>query len=187
MSICDIKIANDISSSCTDPLYTGKAKKGYIINKADIASFTESGHIISALTLAASTYAYLVEVNSKTPFQGTATAMNEGDMKNDFTNTVTFHIANDGAGFRKDVVEPIANGKFIIIVENEWGGTSGDNKFAVYGWQKGLVASGDNTEDADNGGWTFTLVEEGVPVAGYYFYDTDVATTRAALEALLAP
>lgn len=186
MSICANKIAVDITSNCADPLFQGHAQKAWLINKADLASFTASDNIISAITLATGAKAVAVEVNTKNPFSGTLTSMEEGDIRNTFTHTVTFHIPNDGAGFRKDIVDNLANGKFVIVVENEWQGTSGDHAFSVYGIDKGLQATGDNTEDADNGGWTFTLVESGVPTSGKFFWDTDYATSLAALDALLS-
>lgn len=186
MGICQKAIAKAISSNCINPLFTGKAQRGFIINKADLASYTASDNIISAITLATGAHAYAVEIDSKAPFQGTVTALEAGDIRNAFTNTVVFHVPNDGANFRKDIVDNLANGKFVVIVENEWQGSSGDNAFSVYGVQKGLVAGdGDFTEDADNGGWTFTLTEQGVPKSGWYFWSSDYATTVAALEALL--
>lgn len=186
MSICDVKIAHDISSNCTNPLFAGKMRKAYIINYEDRATYTATDNVVSALTLAAGAKAYAVEVNTKNPYNGTNTAMNEGDMLNDFTHNLTFHVPNDGATFRKNIVDKLANGKFIVIVENKWTGTSGDNQFQIYGWDKGLEAGGgDFTEDAENGGWTFTLQEVNVARSGWYFWDTDEATSRAALEALL--
>lgn len=187
MSICANKIAKDITSNCADPLFAGHAQRGFLINKEDIASFTASDNVISAITLATSTYAWQVEVNTKNPFGGTLTAMEEGDIRNTFTHTVTFHIPNDGAAFRKDIVDKIVNGKFVMVIENEWQGTSGDHAFSVYGIDRGLVATGDNTEDADNGGWTFTLTESGLPTSGKYFWATDYASTVSALEGLLKP
>lgn len=187
MAICANKIAADISSNCTDPLYAGHAQRGFLINKEDIESYTASDNVISAFTLAASAYAWLVEVNTKNPFNGTLTAMEEGDIRNTFTHTVTFHIPNDGAKFRKNIVDKIINGKYVIIVENEWQGTSGDHAFSVYGIDRGLTATGDNTEDADNGGWTFTLTESGLPTSGKFFWANDYATTVSALEALTQP
>lgn len=186
MSICANKIAVDITSTCADPLFQGHAQKAWLINKADLASFTASDNTISAITLATGAKAVAIEVNTKNPFNGTLTAMEEGDIRNTFTHTVTFHIPNDGAAFRKDIVDNLANGKFVVVVENEWQGTSGDHAFSVYGIDKGLQASGDNTEDADNGGWTFTLVESGVPTSGKFFWDTDYATSLSSLDALLS-
>jgi hypothetical protein len=186
MSKCANKIAVDITSKCADPLFQGHAQKAWLINKADLASFTASDNTISAITLATGAKAVAIEVNTKNPFNGTLTAMEEGDIRNTFTHTVTFHIPNDGAAFRKDIVDNIVNGKFVIIVENEWQGTSGDHAFSVYGIDKGLQASGDNTEDSDNGGWTFTLVESGVATSGKFFWDTDYATSLSSLDALLS-
>ena len=93
-------------------------------------------------------------------------------------------MQNDGADFRTNVIEKLAGGRFVVILENLWGGENNDSFFPVYGLQRGLDCVAETTEDADNGGWNFTLAETGLPMAGLYYWHTDEETSRNDLDAL---
>lgn len=184
MSICDIKINNDITSPCSNPLYTGKKQKGWLINRDDVASYTLTGNYVTGITLVTGAQAYFIECNEKRPYQGTITAMEDGDTQNTFAHTVLCHMANDGADFRTNVIEKLAGGRFVVILENLWGGENNDSFFPVYGLQRGLDCVAETTENVDNGGWDFTLAETGLPMAGLYYWHTDEETSRNDLDAL---
>lgn len=184
MSICDIKINNDITSPCSNPLYTGKKQKGWLINRDDVASYTLTGNYVTGITLVTGAQAYFIECNEKRPYQGTITTMEDGDIQNTFAHTVLCHMANDGADFRTNVIEKLAGGRFVVILENLWGGENNDSFFPVYGLQRGLDCVAETTENVDNGGWDFTLAETGLPMAGLYYWHTDEETSRNDLDAL---
>ena len=63
MSICDIKINNDITSPCNNPLYTGKKQKGWLINRDDVASYTLTGNYVTGITLVTGAQAYFIETH----------------------------------------------------------------------------------------------------------------------------
>lgn len=161
---------------------------GYIINRSDIVSWTFSGtnpHIASAVSLKTGAKAYKIYNPTKTPFTGAKITMVEGSIQNKFDKVVPFIIPNDGPSVAKDVIQKLANGEFVVILANKWENTTPDNKFEVYGLEKGMRASAienDKYSEDTDGGWSVELTESGAPISAYYFYDTDVATTRTKLE-----
>lgn len=190
LTLCSKLIADNIGVDCDNPIFEGLENIAYIINKSDIASITYSGtnkHIVTALALTSPAKAFKVYNPVKTPMDGTQSALAEGDVNNKFDNTVQFLVLNDGPDVAKDVIDPLANGEFIVVVANKWENTNGDNKFQIFGLHQGLKATAiqrGNTTADQNGGHLVTLTETGAPTYGMYFFDTDIATSRAALEAL---
>lgn len=187
MGLCTKLIAADIEQNCTNPIFAGLEMIGYIINKSEIASITKSDNKVSAIALATGKTAFHIYNDGKQPFNGTKTTMAEGTISNKFTNEVSFVVADDGPAVQKDIIEKLANGEFVVIVENKWHNAVTDNTFQIYGLQKGLRASAienDKYSADTDGGWEITLTEEGVPQSAIYFFDTDVATSRTALETL---
>lgn len=187
MSICIDKLEENISSPCKNPLFAGKRRKGWLFNRADISSYTTSptnDHIVEGIMLASGAKGYFIQADVKLPFNASVSAMNEGDYTNDFTHNVVCYIPNDGADWRENIVNKIANGEFVVVLENKWTGNNGDNQFQIFGLQQGLLAVSDVNEDAENGGWNFTLQENGTPMSGMYYWHTDEETSRNDLDAL---
>ena len=190
LTLCPKLIADNISINCDKPIFTGLEPVAYIINKEDISSITydaNNKHIVKAITLTSPAKAYKIYNPFKSPMNGTQTSLNAGDVSNKFDNAVGFIVPDDGPGVAKDIIDPLANGEFVVIVANKWENTATDNKFQIYGMHRGLRATAlDNGKYAEetDGGHAVTLTETGAPSYGYYFFDTDVATSRAALEAL---
>lgn len=95
-------------------------------------------------------------------------------------------------------IENLKDSRFIVIIENNYSKTdaiNGDGRtvFEVLGWDFGLelnAAERDPNSDEMLGGWLLTagssdkMKESSLPLT---FFDTDIATTRAAVDALLAP
>lgn len=187
---CQKLIAGDIQGNCAKPIFSGLETIAYIINKSDIASVAYSAsnpHIVTGITLTSPAKAYHVENTTKQPFNGAQSALAEGDVSNKFDNTFACIVPDDGPLVARDIIDQLANGEFVAIFANKWENTAGDNKFQIYGLHKGLrataIESGKYSEETD-GGHAVTLVEAGAPSYGYYFFDTDITTSRAALEAL---
>lgn len=190
LTLCPKLIADNISINCNNPIYAGLENVAYIINKADIASVTYSGtnpHIVTAISLTSPATAFKIYNPFKSPLNGTQSTMAEGTNANKFDNAVSFVVPDDGPAVARDIIDQLANGEFVVIFANKWENATGDNKFQIYGLHKGLRASamenGKYSEDTD-GGHAVTLTESGVSSYGYYFFDTDVATSRTSLEAL---
>ena len=189
MALCVNLLHEEIQNSCTNPIYTGYEPIGYLINKSEIASYTYSNNAISAITLTTGAKAYRIYQEGATPFNGTKTEMAAGTLRNRFNKTVSFILPEDGATVNNKVVEKLANGEFVVILASKWeeAVSSGDNKFEVIGINKGCKAtelSQDKNADDIDGAWQVTMQEANVPIAKVFFFTTDVATSRAALEAL---
>lgn len=182
MALCEYKLNSDISNSCT--IVGGLREIGYITNKGDITGYTETGNTISAITLDTDKLMYKIYTPTKTPFTGSNTALEESDVVNRFTNTVSFVILeNDDT--TAGIIDKLANGKFVVVMRNEYEGNEGASAYSVYGIERGLRASElsrDPYDDASAGGWTVTMTETGAAKSEHFFFITDLDTTTSTLE-----
>lgn len=187
--ICDYALAQDISVSCEKPQKAGMMNKGYLVNFDDVdwATLAQTENIVSKLALLQGR-AYEVVVPGKTPFTGTQTALVVGTYLNKFTKTVSIVVLNSGPDVSKNVIDQLANGRFIFIGENKYKGTDDKNTFEIFGLEQGLTASemtNDKYSEDTEGGWAVTLTEENAPSSGIFFFSESVAATRAALASLV--
>lgn len=198
MAVCDNIIKKGISPSCDDPLVQGVEQRGVIINRDDIdfsaAVFnTTRKNVIETIALKAGKNAYEVVVMGSTPFTGTNTALATGTYRNTFTNTVSIVILDNGPDVCENVIDGLANGEFVVILENKFKGLQkeenpGDPAFQVYGWYQGLRASemtNDKYSEDTDGGWAVSLQETRAPKSGVFLFKTDYETTAAAVESLV--
>lgn len=190
MEKCDFAIAQDLQGSCEKPQVAGLKNTGYIMNYDDIDwdNISQTGNIVDTLPLLAGKKAYKAYVPGKTPFTGTKTELATGTYRNKFTKTAPLIILNSGPDVSANIIDQLANGKFVFIFENKFQGEDGKNTFEIFGLEQGLTASeGSNdkySEDTD-GGWTVTLVEENAPTSGIFYFKTDPATSRSQLNSML--
>lgn len=199
MAVCDYMIKQGISPSCDDPIVQGVEQRGIIINRDDIdfsaTTFNSTRkNVIETIALKATKKAYEVVVLGSTPFTGTNTALAAGTYRNTFTNTVSLVILDNGPDVCENVIDALANGEFVVILENKFKGLQkeenpGDPAFQVYGWYQGLRASEMTnekySEDTD-GGWAVSLQETRAPKSGVFLFKTDYETTAAAVESLVS-
>lgn len=191
---CDYKLAADLAASCAETSVAGLRNNGWIINTDDVdfdsCTRDESNpSILSALVLKTGKKAYRMYVPGKTPFTGTNKAFVAGTYRNKFTKTVGLVILNNGPQVVNDIINPLANGSFIVILENKYAGKNGQNTFEVYGFEQGLTASAmadDKYSEETDGGWSATLEETNAPNAGIFLFNESVKTTRAAIDSLVA-
>ena len=199
MAVCDNFIKQGISPSCDDPLVQGVEQRGVIINRDDIdfsaAVFnTTRKNVIETIALKSEKKAYEVVVMVSTPFTGTNTALATGTYRNTFTNTVSIVILDNGPDVCENVIDGLANGEFVVILENKFKGLQkeenpGDPAFQVYGWYQGLRASemtNDKYSEDTDGGWAVSLQETRAPKSGVFLFKTDYETTAAAVESLVS-
>lgn len=199
MAVCDNFIKQGISPSCDDPLVQGVEQRGVIINRDDIdfsaAVFNATRkNVIETIALKAGKNAYEVVVMGSTPFTGTNTALATGTYRNTFTNTVSIVILDNGPDVCENVIDGLANGEFVVILENKFKGLQkeenpGDTAFQVYGWYQGLRASemtNDKYSEDTDGGWAVSLQETRAPKSGVFLFKTDYETTAAAVESLVS-
>ena len=190
---CDYKLAQNIGASCDNPQVQGLKNKGYLMNYDDIDFDSlerdeANSNIVKVLTLKSKAKAYSAYVPGKTPFTGTKSEMQAGTFINTFNKTASIVVLDSGPDVSNDVIDNLANGKFVFIMENKYQGDDKKNTFEIYGLEQGMTASEITNEkysEDTNGGWAVTLVEEQAPTSGIFMFNTDIATTRAALESLL--
>lgn len=197
MSLCDNVIKQGISPSCDDPLVQGVEQKGVIINRSDIdfsatVFNSERKNVIETIALKSGKKAYEVLVLGATPFTGTNTAFAAGTYRNTFTNTVSIVILDNGPDVCENVIDGLANGEFVVILENKFKGLQketnpGDCSFQIYGWYQGLRASemtNDKYSEDTDGGWAVSLQETKAPKSGLFLFKTDYDTTAAEVATL---
>ena len=187
MALCEKIISQAIDQDCANPIFTGLEQVGYIINRGDIASMTRSDSIVSAITMVSAKKAYRIYQETKTPFNGSNTEFAEGAVTNKVNKNVSFVILNDGSKVVENQVEGLLNGEFVVVLARKWVNANEDNKFEIIGSETGAkctaLSKDPNSADTD-GGWAVTLTETNAPSAEVFFFDTDAATSLAALEAL---
>lgn len=190
---CDYKLAQNIGASCDNPQVQGLKNKGYLMNYDDIDFDSvkrndDNSLIIEDLTLLSGKKAYSAYVPGKTPYTGTKAELATGTYSNKFNKTSSIVVLDSGPDVAKNIINNLANGKFVFIMENKYQGDDKKNTFEIYGFEQGLVASEITnekySEDTD-GGWAVTLIEENAPSSGIFLFKESIKATRAALESLL--
>lgn len=195
--ICEILLSQDIAASCNDPVVPGFEAEGIIMNRDEIdfgsIEFDSARpNVISQLAMLSGKRAYKVRVLGSTPFTGTTTSFVAGTYQNTFTNTVQFVVLDNGPDVCENVINALANGKFVMILENTFKGLNkttnkGDAAFQIYGYTQGLAASAienDKYSEDTNGGWLVTMQETKASKSGMFLYKTDYATTKAMFDSL---
>lgn len=197
-SSCDYLLKQDIAPDCTDLISGGLEQQGVIINRKDIDFGTTAfnatmPNVIETLALKSGKKAYKVVMYGNSPFTGTNTAFVAGTYQNTFTHTVSMVVLDNGPEVCENVIDGLANGEFVVILENKYKGLNqeenpGNKAFQVYGWYQGLKASeitNDKYSEDTNGGWLVNLQETKAPKSGMFLFKTDYDTTAKAVEALL--
>lgn len=202
--LCTYFIESCVSADCENPIYAGMAPVGYLANFDQIASVTydtTNGNLITGFTMGTTTGTnptsycwYKVQQLGRQPFEGTQVEMSESTYGNKWTHTVQIVISDHGPKISHDILDRLANGRFVFIGQNDYvhqtdataGTVQGDNKYEVMGVKKGLRATAITREAyGDNdGAWIVTLTEENGPQSANFFFTTDESTTDAALAAL---
>lgn len=175
-NICEKVINACIAASCDNPIFEGAEAKAYIFNKSEIASFTfedNNPNVITAINMA--TYedgsddvnyvGYTINQLGRTPYTGTNTALVEGNIANKWTETVNF-VVPDNSPLAAGILDNIGNGKFVVVIENQYDGSDGRGKYQVYGVKKGLVCTEMTRElysDDTDSAWSITLTSENCP------------------------
>lgn len=198
-NLCAQVIDSCIKASCKQPIFEGVENEALILNKEEIAQITPSGSKITGIVMKQHNTgteadpvlvdycAYTVTQLGNKPFEGTQTEMVTGTYGNKFNNTVVIAVPDNGPEVSEHIIDKLANGSFVVVTRNSYvhvtdaeeGFTGGDNKYQVYGSQKGLKATSIVREAwGDNSGmWIVTLVEENASKSGLFLFVTDEATT----------
>lgn len=198
MGVCDYSIKRDIAPSCDDPIVPGVEQEGVIFNRSDIdfstVKFSENHkNVIETLALKSGAKGYKVVVYGNSPFNGTNTALATGTYRNTFTNTVNMVILDNNPDVCSDVIDGLANGEFVVILENKSKSLNateaGYSAFQVYGYYQGLNAAeiaNDKYSEETEGGWSVSLTETKVPKSALFLFKTDYEATKSMVATLTA-
>lgn len=189
MAECDFKLVKDIEFDCTNMSEKGLQTTGYIMNYADVVKgkCNRTGNSITALALATGAKGYKIMVPEGSPFNGTTIEAAVGTYRTKWNKTVAFVILNSGPEVSHDIIDKLANGKFVVVLENKFAGAGSKNLFEVYGFEQGLkltASTRDLNSDDTDGGWSVTLQEQQAPSSGLFLWDTDEDKTRKVLASL---
>lgn len=186
MALCEVLIAADVQVDCSNPIRAGLQPFGYIMNKSDIESVTESDGIVSAIKIKTGKKAYQIQQIGRQPFNGTAIQMQENDLRNTFNKVVSFVVMDNSPEVSKDIIEPLLNGEFVVVTENKYNVESKQNAFEIVGLETGARATDINQNKYENqAAWVVELTETETPVANKFFFTEDYDKTKEALDALL--
>lgn len=191
---CDFKLAADLTASCENPSTKGVRNTGYILNLDDVdfescVRDEDNPAILTTIALKNGKKAYRIYVPGKTPFTGTNKTLADGTYRKTFTKAINLVILDNGPDVVTNIINPLANGQFVVILENKFGGKDGKNTFEVYGFEQGMSATAladEKYSEETDGGWSATLEESGAASAGIYLYNNTVAATRTALATMVA-
>lgn len=187
---CTTSLTKSVATACTTERVKGYEKLGLIVEKSkiDFSTSVENAlnpRIIENFALTG-TNKFAVIYNSKKnplPFNGTQTAFNRDADKYD--KTVQFYFEGIGGGAAKDVVEPLKDNDYVIILPRK--DHNGHGSFQIFGWSAGMSAGNDGgsqVQDEETGYWLITMTGQ-EKFAEYEFFDTDYETTKAAFDAFV--
>ena len=188
MYSCIGDLAANIHMDCNNPLeggYTGRAiiMTDEVFSTATITRDAQNKRIIKSFG-EFHPKAFTVDNITMVPFDGSSTNGNGDAGYPKFVKAMVIRIPERGAAVAKDIIEPLAFGRFVMVVEKV--DKNGDGSFEVIGSQSALRCVDPSTitrqETANGGAWSATLqcTEQYAEVV---WLDTDYATTKAAFDA----
>lgn len=192
MASCVGNIAGSIQLNCASPLEGGYTGRGIYIPMEAVPVLTKDANnprIVSAIALATGAKGVLIDNEGSNPFEGSSTTGNNDAGRPRFVKVLSMRMPERGAGFSKDVLEPLVKsgrGGIIILEKVD---RVGDGSFEMIGTQSPAKVVDPSTvvrNESENGGaWTASM-QSTEDYAEVVFFDTDYATTLTKFEALLA-
>ena len=157
---CISKLASAIAYDC-DSGATGLVS-AFIINKADIASFTiGSSGLVNGITLAAGAKAYKIDTVKRSLVITSTLKVNEG-APNAFTHTATLtSMLSPVTAGHFDFSSAMSNGSFVILYV-----PAGTIHASVAGLYYGMSATAFDQSSHDNGAWATVTMETPENVIG---------------------
>jgi len=192
MAICS-GIDSGATYSCDNPIQPGVNARIWLANYDDIASYTfgTNNNVVTAITMNATTYFY--------PYQGfkqsvePSTELVAGPVSVQYNHSLTFHVF-DISSTMKVNLQKMALNKIVAIIENVNAAGNSDSVFEIFGGGVGLemISLTRLSRDAETMG-SFAIQLQTSDNEGkesklpYSLWNTDYATTLAAIEALEVP
>lgn len=180
-------ISANIDEDCDNPRVIGYEDTAVIVNRSDLdwtgVTYNASNkRIVEAIALASGKTPFVIYNPrlSNPSFNGTQTALN-ADTGN-YTKTLQFYYKGIGGEAAANVVEPLAKGEYVVILQRK--DHTGHGAFQIFGLQNGIYAT-EQVQDETTGYWLMTMaIDE--PFAETEFFKTDYASTKALFDALVA-
>lgn len=183
---CVSKLGRDIMNDCTEPYGKGIEKTFYVFDREDV-DFGEAARTGDTVewTMRDGTRGYkLMNPSSEVP--AITKTDNNPVIGTSWDKVLPFTLLANSPE-NAEAIRVFKTGRFIIVYEHTVKGTDGKSAFHVIGYEVGAVGvdnNADTSSDDSQGGWTGTLVEKGAPSPDIFFFKTDYATTKAALESM---
>ena len=185
---CNFGILADILNDCAQRPTAGAEAVAYAMNRNDIDSVTHDAtnrHLVTAITMKAGTQAYKLEGFKKEIDAGADIVVTD-------TNPDKFNQYFKFEPWQVDAatVKALDNlSDLVIVVERKNKGLDGNGAFMILGLETGLYKSADASRlNSDSGKRIIEMTnqaEEESTVSNHVFFDTDLPTSKAALETLL--
>ena len=180
-------ISANIDEDCDNPRVIGYEDTAVIINRSDIdwGAITFDGNnkrIVDNISLVSGKKPFVIYNPrlSNPSFNGTQTALN-ADTRH-YTKTLQFYYKGIGGAAAANVVEPLAKGEYVVILQRK--DHSGHGSFQIFGFQNGIYATA-QVQDETTGYWLMTMaIDE--PFAETELFKSDYAGTKAMFDALVA-
>ena len=145
-------ITQNITNNC-QPQIKGFEQLGGIVNKKDVGSIEiESGEITS-YSISNGFPIYQLRQNPK-PFNSYKVEFQPDT--NLYKKTIQFYFEGIGAGNAKDVIDPLKDNEFMIVIERK---EKLNGRFIFIGVQNGLHVT-EMVEDEETGYWLITMETE---------------------------
>lgn len=188
MANCLDGIAANIINDCENAPIGGLEVKAWVFNRADLSGTLDptNKNLITALSVASTKQGYYIQGFKKTLNAGHDIVVSETNVDK-YTHYFNFQAwLLDATAINN--LDGLAD--LVVVVEGLNKMTDGDGAFQVYGFDTGLYKSTDTRRANDIDGnrnieMTSQAGEEPL-VSNHVFFDTDYATTKAALDALLS-
>ena len=168
-------ITQNITNNC-QPRIKGFEQLGGIVNKKNVDIFVGSGEITS-YAIYNGFPIYQLRQNPK-PFNGYKVEFNPET--NCYKKTVQFYFEGIGAGNAKNIIDPLKDNEFMIIIERKEKLTY-ENKNIFIGAQNGLHVT-EMVEDEETGYWLITMETEEPSGEISYFIDMEAFVNGELME-----
>lgn len=185
-------ITKGITTSCSTKPVGGLEVDIYMANRADIASVTKNvtnDLIVEGITMVATKKFY--KFSGLKQSNKASAKMFKGPYFNSWDHGADLIIFSNTADTKANIIEQLANGDVVLVINNKWKGTNGEQALEMLGYEVGLtgVTVERVSDDADTqGAWKVTLGPpdgEHEPRTPLTIFDTNYADSLAVVTALL--
>lgn len=192
MPSCVGNIAGNIGLDCAHPIAGGYTGRGVYIPMEAVPVPTvdaQNPRIVTAIALASGAKVVKIDNEGANAFNGSTTTGTNENGRVQLVKTFTVNMPDRGAGFAKNVLEPLiksGRGGILVLEKTD---RKGDGSFEIIGLQNPAKVVDPSTvtrNEYENGGAYVATLQATEDYADVCLFDTDYATSLAKFEALLA-